>query len=82
MEIPYSFESRPPGPRRFSQIRRLIVGISENIQIQGLKEMELIGIVSRKDFHEVPPRVECGITKFGANLAQAMRPYANGAPNT
>ena len=80
MEIPYSFESRPPGPQRFSQLRRLIVGISVKILIQGLKEMALKGIVSRKDFHEVPPRVECGI--FGANLAQAMRPYANGAPNT
>ncbi len=42
--------------------------------IQELKEMELDGIVTRKDFHEVPPRVEYALTKFGTDLAEAMRP--------
>jgi DNA-binding HxlR family transcriptional regulator len=62
------------GPRRFGELRRLVVGISEKMLIQELKEMELDGIVNRKDFHEVPPRVEYAMTSFGRALAEALRP--------
>jgi DNA-binding HxlR family transcriptional regulator len=62
------------GPKRFSELRRAVTGISEKMLIQALKEMELDGIVSRKDFREVPPRVEYSLTSFGVELAEAMRP--------
>ena len=61
-------------PRRYSELHRLVVGISEKMLIQKLKEMELDGIVDRKDFREVPPRVEYSLTTFGLDLAQAMHP--------
>jgi DNA-binding HxlR family transcriptional regulator len=63
-----------PGPRRFGDLRRLVTGISEKMLIQQLREMEGDGIVSRKDFHEVPPRVEYSLTPFGVSLAEALRP--------
>jgi DNA-binding HxlR family transcriptional regulator len=44
--------------------------------------MELDGIVSRMDFHGVLPRVEYSVTKFGTDLAEALRLSANGAPGT
>jgi DNA-binding HxlR family transcriptional regulator len=62
------------GPRRFGEVRKLVVGISEKMLIQNLKEMELDGIVSRMDFHEVPPRVEYTLTEFGVELAEVLRP--------
>ncbi len=31
-------------------------------------------IVTRKDFLEVPPRVECSLTDFGKSLAQTLEP--------
>lgn len=65
------------GPCRFGEVRRLVVGISEKMLIQNLKEMELDGIVSRMDFHEVPPRVEYTLTEFGMELAKVLRPLCD-----
>jgi DNA-binding HxlR family transcriptional regulator len=62
------------GPRRFGELRRLVVGISEKMLIQQLREMERDGIVSRRDFQEVPPRVEYSLTSFGTSLTVALGP--------
>jgi DNA-binding HxlR family transcriptional regulator len=62
------------GPRRFGELRRLVTGISEKMLIQQLREMEANGIVSRTDFHEVPPRVEYALTTLGVSLTKALKP--------
>jgi DNA-binding HxlR family transcriptional regulator len=59
---------------RFGELRRKVTGISEKMLIQHLKEMELDGIVTRKDFKEIPPRVEYALTPFGASLLAALMP--------
>jgi DNA-binding HxlR family transcriptional regulator len=64
-------------PRRFGELRRLVVGISEKMLIQELKEMELDAIVNRKDFHEIPPHVEYSLTPFGLELAGVLRPLCD-----
>jgi DNA-binding HxlR family transcriptional regulator len=61
-------------PRRFGELRRLVTGISEKMLIQQLRELEADGIVVRKDFQEIPPRVEYSLTEFGVSLGQALRP--------
>ena len=61
-------------PRRFGDLRRQIPGISEKMLIQQLKELEADGMVSRKDFKEVPPRVEYALTSFGESLHGALAP--------
>src|SRR5271167_769225 len=61
-------------PHRFGELRRLVPGISEKMLIQHLKEMEADGIVKRKDFKEVPPRVEYALTSFGQSLYGALTP--------
>jgi len=61
-------------PRRFGELRKLVVGISEKMLIQELKQMERDGIVIRKDFREVPPRVQYSLTSFGGALADALHP--------
>lgn len=60
--------------RRFGELRRLVVGISEKMLIQQLREMERDGIIDRRDFREVPPRVEYSMTEFGHSLGQAVAP--------
>jgi DNA-binding HxlR family transcriptional regulator len=59
---------------RFGELRRLVPGISEKMLIQHLKEMEADGIVKRRDFKEVPPRVEYALTAFGRSLNAALTP--------
>ena len=59
---------------RFGELRRLVQGISEKMLIQHLKEMEADGIVTRRDFKEVPPRVEYALTSFGQSLYAALAP--------
>ena len=58
------------GACRFGELRRLVVGISEKMLIQQLREMEADRIVARKDFQEIPPRVEYSLTEFGDSLAE------------
>jgi len=59
-------------PRRFGELRRLVPDISEKVLIQQLREMEADGIVHRKVFHEVPPRVEYSATELGVSLDDAL----------
>jgi DNA-binding HxlR family transcriptional regulator len=54
-----------------------VTGISEKMLIQQLREMEADGIVARRDFHEIPPRVEYSLTSFGVSLAEALRPLCD-----
>jgi DNA-binding HxlR family transcriptional regulator len=62
------------GPCRFGELKRLVVGISEKMLIQALREMERDGIVHREVFHEIPPHVEYSATEFGASLNAALEP--------
>ena len=55
-------------PRRFGELRRFVDGVTEKMLIQGLKELEKDGLVSRKDFREIPPRVEYSMTEYGRTL--------------
>ena len=52
-------------PRRFGELKRLVPDISEKMLIQQLREMEADGLVHRKVFHEVPPKVEYSATELG-----------------
>jgi DNA-binding HxlR family transcriptional regulator len=60
--------------QRFGELRRVVEGISEKMLIQHLKEMQADGIVTRRDFKEVPPRVEYALTPFGHSLNAALAP--------
>jgi DNA-binding HxlR family transcriptional regulator len=65
------------GTRRFGELRRLVAGISEKMLIQQLRELRADGVVARKDFKEVPPRVEYTLTPFGVSLTEALRPLCD-----
>ena len=58
---------------RFSELRRAITGVSQKMLIQQLRDMEKDGIVERKVYPEVPPRVEYSLTKAGTALRPALK---------
>lgn len=56
------------GPLRYSQLRRRLTGISEKMLIQQLKNLEKEGLVVRKMYPEVPPRVEYELNQASRDL--------------
>ena len=62
--------------KRFSELRRLIPEITEKMLSIQLKELEKDGLVSRKLFAEVPPRVEYRLTEEGKTLIPLLETMA------
>jgi DNA-binding HxlR family transcriptional regulator len=58
---------------RFSELQRLIPGISQKMLIQQLRDLEANGIVSRTIHPVVPPRVDYALTEDGRGLLPALR---------
>lgn len=59
-------------PLRFSELERRVEGINQKMLIQQLKELEKDGIVIRKVYPEVPPRVEYALSDMGLALGPAI----------
>jgi len=57
---------------RFSDLERAIPAISQKMLIQQLRKLESDGIVRRIVHHQVPPKVEYGLTKWGEKLCPAL----------
>ena len=57
---------------RFSDLERAIPAISQKMLIQQLRQMEADGIVRRLVHHQVPPKVEYGLTSWGQALCPAL----------
>ncbi len=56
------------GIQRFSELSKGINGISQKMLTQQLKQLESDGIIERKVYAEVPPRVEYSLTEIGYSL--------------
>lgn len=56
------------GPRRLSELARLIPRANQKVLIEQLKELEEHGVVRRVVFAEVPPRVAYSVTEIGQTL--------------
>ena len=57
------------GTLRFSELKRLIPEVTQRMLTQQLRELERDGLVSRKQFPEIPPRVEYTATPIALSLA-------------
>lgn len=64
------------GTLRFGQLRRAVPGITQKMLTQQLRELERDGIIWRKVYAEVPPRVEYGVTSYGQTLCPVLNAMA------
>jgi DNA-binding HxlR family transcriptional regulator len=62
------------GPKRFGDLKRLVAGISEKVLIQQLREFVAAEVVVRRDYQQVPPKVDYTLTPLGETLAKALMP--------
>src|SRR3954467_13038227 len=58
---------------RFNELRSRVDGISQRMLTVTLRGMERDGLILRKIYPEVPPRVEYSLTPLGATLRQLVR---------
>ena len=58
--------------QRFSDLEKLIPGISQKMLAQQLRQLEADGIVERKQYPQVPPKVEYRMTEWGQALCPAL----------
>src|SRR4030095_9034677 len=56
------------GAKRFSELSRALTGVSQKMLTQQLREMERNGLVERKVYAPVPPKVEYALTELGKSL--------------
>ena len=57
---------------RFAELRRQIPGITEKMLTHQLRELEADGIVERRVYPSVPPKVEYSLTEYGRSLKHAL----------
>lgn len=62
-----------PGPMRYNQLAANIGTISYKVLTQQLRELEEDGLVCRKVYPEVPPRVEYALTEMGESIFVVFR---------
>lgn len=60
------------GTRRYNELTRSVVGISAKVLTENLRDLEKDGIINRKVYPEVPPKVEYSLTKKGEDLKEVI----------
>ena len=66
------------GTKRYNELTRNVVGISPKVLTENLRELEEDGVISRKVYPEVPPKVEYPLTEKGEDLKdiiEAMKAF-------
>ena len=56
------------GTKRFGELKKSLSGISQKVLTANLRDMEQNGLLTRKAYPEVPPRVEYTLTETGESL--------------
>ena len=61
-----------PGTKRFGELKKSIGSVSQKVLTAQLRDMEERGLLTRKVYAEVPPRVEYTLTPTGYSLRPSL----------
>lgn len=61
-----------PGTKRFGELKKSVGNVSQKVLTAQLRAMEESGLVNRKVYAEVPPRVEYSLTELGKSLKHIL----------
>jgi DNA-binding HxlR family transcriptional regulator len=67
------------GPKRFTELKRLMPGVTQKMLTQQLRQLEAAGLVRREVFPQVPPKVEYSLTRTGEELRSLLSTLADWA---
>ncbi|WFD11951.1 winged helix-turn-helix transcriptional regulator [Tepidibacter hydrothermalis] len=60
------------GPKRFLELQKITCGVSQKVLNEKLTELEYNGLISKKAYPQVPPKVEYSLTNKGKELFPAL----------
>lgn len=60
------------GTKRYGELQRLLPGITPKMLIQQLRELEGSGLIERKIYQQVPPKVEYSVTEWGKSIRTVL----------
>jgi len=62
---------------RFGEFRKLLPKVTAQMLTAQLRELEVDGVINRKIYTQVPPKVEYSLTTFGETLTPIVRAMTN-----
>lgn len=60
------------GTKRFSELKKSVTGITQKVLTSKLREMEELGLLERKIYPQIPPKVEYTLTDIGYSLRPVL----------
>ncbi|MGD6831292.1 winged helix-turn-helix transcriptional regulator [Sutcliffiella halmapala] len=75
--LPILWAIRQKDTIRYNELKRTVEGITNMMLSQSLKELESNGLIVRKQYLEMPPRVEYSLTEEGEELVGHLRALAS-----
>lgn len=60
------------GTKRFGELKRAVIGITQKVLTSKLREMEELGLLEREVYPQIPPKVEYTLTDIGYSLRPVL----------
>ena len=62
---------------RFGELKKILSKITQQMLSKQLKELEIDGLINRKVYQVVPPKVEYSLTEFGTSVIPILKSFSN-----